>query len=213
VVLAIIAIACGAVLSESQTQLPKQNAHYWPSAVWRTSTPEAQGINSERLADAMDFIRTNRLPIHNLQIVRNGYLVLDAYFYPYNGKTFHDTASVTKSVTSTLIGIALDQKFIRSLQEPVVALFPQRSIANLDSRKRSMTLQNLLTMQSGLACEGPPTEQTLSDMRQTAVWIQFVLDRPMSSDPGQQFVYCSSNLHLLSAVTTKLQTLTTFESS
>src|SRR5438445_13111509 len=53
VVLAIIAIACGAVLSESQTQLPKQNAHYWPSAVWRTSTPEAQGINSERLADAM----------------------------------------------------------------------------------------------------------------------------------------------------------------
>ena len=134
----------------------------------------------------MDFIRTNRLPIHNLQIVRNGYLVLDAYFYPYNGKTFHDTASVTKSVTSTLIGIALDQKFIRSLQEPVVALFPQRSIANLDSRKRSMTLQNLLTMQSGLACEGPPTEQTLSDMRQTAVgfnscWIVRCLATPDSS--------------------------------
>jgi len=40
----------------------------------------------------MEFIRTNRLPIDSLQIVRNGYLVLDAYFYPYKGKTLHDTA-------------------------------------------------------------------------------------------------------------------------
>src|ERR1041384_3719246 len=80
---------------------------YWPTNGWRSSTPEQQGIDSEKLADALDYIRAHDIKIHSLLIVRNGYIVLDAYFYPYDEQSAHDLASVTKSVTSTLVGVAI----------------------------------------------------------------------------------------------------------
>src|SRR5438105_14831230 len=79
---------------------------YWPTAQWRTSTPEAQGLDSGKLADMMTVARERGIPIHSLQVIRNGYLALDASFYPYDRHDLHDTASVTKSVTATLVGIA-----------------------------------------------------------------------------------------------------------
>ena len=82
---------------------------YWPTSGWRTSTPEAQGFDSAKLADVLTVVRDRHIPIHSLQIVRNGYLILDAYFYPYDRRSLHDLASVTKSVTATLVGMASAQ--------------------------------------------------------------------------------------------------------
>lgn len=79
---------------------------YWPTAGWRTSTPEEQGIDSEELAELMDYLSEG---IDSLMIIRNGYVVLDAYFYPFTEGMLHDLASATKSFTSSLIGIALEQ--------------------------------------------------------------------------------------------------------
>src|SRR5216117_2806143 len=76
----------------------------WPTHGWRRSSPEAQGMDSKVLAEAFDLIRQRKIPIHSLTIVRNGYLVLDAYFWPFQDDLRHDVASVTKSVTSTLVG-------------------------------------------------------------------------------------------------------------
>jgi hypothetical protein len=78
---------------------------YWPTEAWQSSTPEAQGIDSALLADALLVWRQQNVQIHSLQIVRNGYMVADATFYPYDGQTIHDVASVTKSVMTTLIGM------------------------------------------------------------------------------------------------------------
>ena len=64
-------------------------------------------MDSEKLAQALDYVRLHEIPIHSLLIVRNGYVVLDAYFYPFHAGQVHDVASVTKSITSTLIGIAI----------------------------------------------------------------------------------------------------------
>src|SRR2546425_2932453 len=79
----------------------------WPTATWAVSSPEAQGISSHDLADALDFARANDVNIHSLTLVRNGVIVLDAYFYPFAPDTRHDVASVTKSVTSILVGMAI----------------------------------------------------------------------------------------------------------
>ncbi len=173
---------------------------YWPTGGWRTSTPEEQGMDSVLLARAIDFIREENLRVHSLLVVRNGYIVADAYFYPFAAGSKHDLASVTKSLTSTLVGIAVDKRYIKSVQQPVLGFFPNRSVANVDAKKRAMTLEHLLTMTSGLQCINEPSEVTLSQMMATPDWVQFMLDLPMSDKPGTRFVYNSGGSHLLSAI-------------
>src|SRR5208282_640167 len=118
----------------------------WPTHGWRSSTPEAQGMDSAVLALAFDYVRQNQIPIHSLLIVRNGYVVLDAYFYPFQEGLVHDGASMTKSVTSTLIGIAIGEHKLNSVRQPVLSVFPQRNAANHKERKDRMTVEDLLTM-------------------------------------------------------------------
>jgi CubicO group peptidase (beta-lactamase class C family) len=177
-----------------------QTPAYWPTNGWRSTTPEQQGLDSAKLAEALDYIRQHDLNIHSLLIVRNGYLVLDAYFYPYDARNLHDLASVTKSVISTLIGIAIDQGRLKSTSQHVPDLFPQRSIANPDERKQAITIESLLTMTSGLKCQPDDNELTLHQMMASEDWVQFMLDLPMADQPGIKFVYCSGGMHLLSGI-------------
>ena len=89
---------------------------YFPHNDWRTSTPEAQGLDSEAVVALLDAIAAKRLPIHSLQVVRYGHLVVDAYFFPFLQGERHDVASITKSITTTLIGLAVDRGAISSLE-------------------------------------------------------------------------------------------------
>ena len=173
---------------------------YWPTEGWRTSTPEQQGVDSERLAKAFDFIKEQDLNIHSLLVIRNGYIVADAYFHPFARGSRHDVASVTKSFTSTLVGIAVHKGHINSVKQPVLDFFPERTVANVDANKKAMTLENLLTMTSGLECINQPSELTLFQMIASPDWVQFMLDLPMSDEPGTRFVYNSGGSHLLSAI-------------
>jgi peptidoglycan/LPS O-acetylase OafA/YrhL len=102
---------------------------YWPTEGWQTTTPESQGFDSARLAEGLRAIRQNDIRIHSLLIIRRGFVLADAYFYPYGGSTYHDMASVTKSLMTTLIGIAADQGKLE-LDQPMLSFFPDRAIAN-----------------------------------------------------------------------------------
>src|SRR5512135_345052 len=108
---------------------------------WPVSTPEAQGLDSGKLADAIEFCLREDIAIHSLLVIRNGHIVADAVFYPYGRDARHDVASVTKSVTSTLIGIAIDGGLIKDVREPVLGFFPGQAVANIDERKKAMTLE------------------------------------------------------------------------
>src|SRR6476619_477911 len=92
---------------------------------WQTTTPESQGLDSAALAKGLQAIRDSGMPLHSLMIARNDKIRLDAYFYPYDGADPHDLASVTKGVTTTLIGIAIDQKLL-TLDDPSLSFFPDR---------------------------------------------------------------------------------------
>src|SRR5437762_12325299 len=74
---------------------------------WGTARPEELGLDSAALVEMFDFVGKGEIPVHSIQIVRNGRLALDAYFYPFAADTRHDVASVTKSITSTLVGLAI----------------------------------------------------------------------------------------------------------
>lgn len=166
-------------------------------------------MDSRVLADAFTYVRDHRIPIHSLTIVRNGYVVLDAYFWPFQDGQLHDLASVTKSVTSTLVGTAIGKHQLE-LNQPMTSVFNQRVLANLDERKAGVTIEHLLTMTAGLDCRAERGEITLTQMMQSADWIQFMLDLPMRDEPGSRFEYCSGGMHLLSGAITSATGLSAF---
>jgi CubicO group peptidase (beta-lactamase class C family) len=141
-----IFLAVAACLSLAAAEAGAKGAEeYWPAESWRTSTPEAQGLSSADLAKAFDFIAKEQINIHSLLVIRNGYLLLEAHFYPNTRDDLHDICSCTKSVSSTLVGIALDQGKIRSVKENLTELFPGRQLQNDSAGKRRITLEHLLT--------------------------------------------------------------------
>lgn len=155
-----------------------------------------------------DHIRAQAIDLHSLLIVRDNFLVIEAYFDPYGSEDKHELHSATKSITSALIGIAIEEGVIQTVSQKVLALFPDRSIQNIDSRKQAMTIEHLLTMTSGF--EWPEFHGSQSEMKRlTQAWyaqedrVQFVLDCPMSASPGEAFNYNTGCSHLLSAVIQK----------
>jgi CubicO group peptidase (beta-lactamase class C family) len=95
----------------------ERQAWAWPTNAWGVSTPEAQGK-----------------------------IVADACYAPYGAGIRHDLRSVTKSFLSTLIGVLVQQGKLASVERPVLDFFPDRTIANLDDRKRAITVQSLLNI-------------------------------------------------------------------
>ena len=87
---------------------------------------------------------------HSLLIVRNGYLVIEEYFNDYDAKKIHMQQSVSKSFTSAVMGIAIEQRKIKDVKEKILDFFPNNeNIKNMDDRKTSIRFQDLLTMRSG----------------------------------------------------------------
>ena len=194
----VLSASCARLLIPADDVPLRPPDSYFPHAEWRTSTPEAQGLDSEALIALFDTVEARCLPIHSLQIVRYGHLVLDAYFFPFLRGERHDVASVTKSITTTLVGVALDRDAIPSLETAVYPLLYPRPPA--DVRKQQIRLRHLLTNSSGLDCGRANYEREMLAMVATEDWLQFALDLPMREAPGVRFAYCSPGFHLLSAL-------------
>jgi len=184
------------------------SASYWPTEGWRTSSPEEQEMDSKLLEQMFRTMDERHLDIDSVLVIRNGYIVAEKYFPPYTPDTRHRLYSCTKSFISALIGIAIEDGYIDGVKHPVLDFFPQRTFENLEEGKELMTLEDLLTMRSGLAwVEGMSEYQ---GMQATRDWVGFVLDKTMAVEPGSQFNYCSGCSHVMSAIiqeTTGMNTL------
>ena len=174
----------------------------WLTEGWPTSTPEEQGIDSVQLATMLASIQEQDYGIDAVLVVRRGVLVLDAYRYPARPDSRHVIYSCTKSVVSALVGIALAQGYIESVDQPVLSFFPDREAAQPDARKEAMTLEDLLTMSTGLECEDSYLYgwQGIREMEGSDDWVRFMLDLPMVEEPGARFEYCNGASFLLSAI-------------
>lgn len=175
---------------------------------WPTATPEEVGLDSGVLADLLESIQSQGDPIDSVLIVRQGRLVLEAYVYPFRKDLRHDLYSCTKTVTSMLVGIAIGDGAIAGVEAPVLGFFPERTINNLDGRKRSLRLEHLLTMSSGFEWEerGVPhwvSGNSGSRMAYSSDPVQLVLDTPMAAKPGTRFSYNTGNSQLLSTIVEK----------
>jgi CubicO group peptidase (beta-lactamase class C family) len=175
---------------------------YWPTDGWRSTTPEEQGMDSEKLSQMVEHIQQEKLDLHSLLIIRNGYLVNELYVYPFSAEQAHEIMSVTKSTISALVGIAIQKGYIKDVQQPLFSLLSDQEVANLDEKKKAITLEDLLTMTSGLDChENPAPGEAFMQASQN--WVQFMLDLPMAAQPGTTFNYCTGSVELLSAVLQK----------
>jgi CubicO group peptidase (beta-lactamase class C family) len=173
------------------------DSHAWPTKDWQRSSPAEQQLNQDLFDEMQVYIDNNEINLHSLLVVRRGYLVFEGYYDGYSSDTLHKQYSCTKSVVSTLVGIAIDQGFIAEVDQPLWKLLPDRQISSVDQRKPAITLENLLTMSSGLSWqEGDPT---FNEMYRSRDWVQYMLEKPIADDPGSRFLYCSGCSHLLSA--------------
>jgi CubicO group peptidase (beta-lactamase class C family) len=177
---------------------PSRPDDYWPTADWRTSSPEAQGMDADRLGQMLAHIQQTRLALHSLLIIRHGYIVSETYFEPYQRATRHELYSCTKSFVATLVGIALDQGYIDHTDHRVLDYFPQYTFANPEASKTAMTVEDLLTMRSGL--DWHEGDSAYASLYRSSDWVKYVLDEPMAQPPGSQFNYCSGCSHVLSAI-------------
>ena len=178
---------------------------YWPTEHWLNTTPEEQGL---RLAD-LDRIDTsiseNDIALHSVLVIKNGYIVYEKYYSYWSQYMAHTIQSCTKSVMSALIGIAIDKGYIDNVSQRVIDFFPGYTIDNLDSRKENITLYHLLTMSSGLEWHevdipySDPANDLFAMYRSDNMW-QYVLDRPMEHDPGDQWSYNSGGIELLGGI-------------
>ena len=146
--------------------------------------------------------------VHSVLIARQGRVVLEEYFYHYDRGTPHQLRSATKSVASALVGIAIDRGLIRDLDTPVLPFFADeyQSIDHLTAAKERITVRDLLTHRSGLDCDDWSQESPGNEVRmgRTGDWVKFILDLPMTSDPGGEARYCSGGVVVLKRLVEKV---------
>jgi hypothetical protein len=175
----------------------------WPTHEWLTSTPEEQGMDSSTLAKLVTDGESQSFD--SLLIVRHGRIVAEAYYALYTADIPHQIHSSTKAIISTLIGMLYKDGALDRLDHPVLDFFADRGVANVDDRKKVITIQSLLDMTSGFDWDQgieDGKEQTLIDMTFSPNWSQFILDRPMAHAPGEVFNYTDANPNLASAIIT-----------
>jgi CubicO group peptidase (beta-lactamase class C family) len=181
----------------------------WPTAGWTVASPQSLGLDPGRLEALAKRLGQGEFgSFHSLLIVRNGRLAFERYFRGWGPSDLHTVQSVTKSVSSLLVGIAIDQKKIGSVDKRLLDLVPEyQNSANLDDRKRAIELVHVLTMSSGIEWDESSTYgssgNNLSQMHRSGDWVRFVLDRPMIHPPGRRFRYNSGGTMVLAAVLKK----------
>jgi len=181
-----------------------------PDAVddgWPTSTPSEVGIDADLVGDMVRAIVEEEMALtHSVLVVRRGRLVVEEYFYGFDREMRHDMRSASKTVTSTLIGLAVQEGRIGDADAKALTFFPRyRRYANWDPRKAQITIRDLLTMSSGLdANDSDPqsvaSEAVYQSQSRLPDWIKLALDAPMIADPGSQPLYGGANPLILGGV-------------
>ena|SRR5688572_5057810 len=176
--------------------------------IWILSLPTSVGVAGSplpspprkltldsALAEAAKLTR-----LHSLLISVGDEVVLEQYFNGTKPTRLANIKSASKSVISALVGIAVDQGKIPSVRQPVSSYFPELFRNEKDPRKQRITIEDLLTMRSGLEST---SNRNYGAWVLSSNWVRHALSRPVLSDPGTAMIYSTGNTHLLSAILTK----------
>jgi CubicO group peptidase (beta-lactamase class C family) len=161
---------------------------------WAISSPEQQGVDPEKIEAA--YREAGGLDnIYSLLVVKNGFLVAETYFNGRDISQASSTASVTKSFTSALAGIALREGVLSSLDQRLCEFFPEIDWQGADPRKSEITLRQVLQMRSGYPWE--EADGYLDDLFSRGNWIPLLAEFPLLADPGTRWGYSNLMSHML----------------
>ena len=170
---------------------------------WTTNTLSSQNVDSILVYKFFNQLKQHKHKLHSVLLVKNNQLILEEYFYKQTVNTPHDLRSTTKSIRSLLLGIAIDKGFIKSIHDPISKYLknnlPQK---NIDPRKEKITIENLLTMSSGLDCNDwdKKSKGQEDKVYRKKDWLQYTLNLPMVNAPGEVANYCSMGAILIAEI-------------
>ncbi len=186
---------------------PRVLTTYWPTEEWRYASPEEYGIDGSGLQDMLDDIesRPSSIQVDSVVVVKNGYIVLEKYYNEYDESTPHIIYSCTKSVVSTIFGIAHEKGAIPSLDTRLLDIFTEITPANINEWKESITLQDMLMMSAGFEARDSWLYdwEKLNDLHEASDAVEYTLDLSMDFEPGSRFEYTNAVSHLLSCIITE----------
>ena len=181
---------------------------------WPVSTLEKEGLDRAAITRLVQFLIDLPMDglgahqVHSVLIARNGKLVLEEYFHGANRDEPHDLRSASKSWTAMLIGAAMQSGVPIRLDTPVYQTFLGSVPADLDPRKKAMTLEHLITMTAGFDCEDsgerPGDEDVFQQQDKQPDWYKYMLDVPMAWNSGDKIVYCSGKPNLAGGMLEKI---------
>jgi CubicO group peptidase (beta-lactamase class C family) len=146
--------------------------------------------------------------LRSMLISIDGRLVEEHYFNGARPGQAANLKSASKSVLSALVGIALDRGYLNGVQDSIGKYFPEYLTGRDAAQKKTITIEDLLTMRSGL--EGT-SNVNYGSWVNSGNWVRHILTRPLVDEPGGQMIYSTGNSHLLSALLTKATKMSTFE--
>ncbi len=171
-----------------------------PGDDWEVSTPAEQGLDPTLLAEL--YYNAGKLEtLYGLLVIKNGHLVAEGYFNQGAVGQLSNRASTTKSVTSALVGIALEQGHLSSVDQKMMDFFPEFADQITDPRKEQITIRDLLQMRAGYPNE-ERTAPYFDILFFSDNWhhVPHLVDFPLLSDPGTEYRYSNLVSHLLGAI-------------
>jgi len=179
---------------------------YWPTKEWKAARPEEMGMNSEKLAKAIEYAADPQYKTDGVAIIKNGYMVAEAYLGEFQKDTKHVSHSMAKSFTSALIGIAIDKGLISGVDEKLCQYFDEWD--SDDDMRSKISIRNALTLTTGLKWHedwvnfDPDTNDAMQ-MIYSRQFLGYMLDRESIHEPGEFFTYSTGDPMLLSGVISK----------
>jgi CubicO group peptidase (beta-lactamase class C family) len=182
---------------------------------WPVATLEEVGISRSVIEDLIKNIiaepddSVHSPNFHGILIARHGKLVLEEYFHGFSADQPHETRSAAKSMASILAGSTMYVHYPIELSTPVFNLLYDGHLpSGLDPRKQHITVENLLTMSSGLDCNDwddttPGSENNMQSQKQYPDWRHFTMNMPMAREPGTLSLYCAGGANLIGSVLLK----------
>ncbi len=186
-IVAIIFAICLLLSCSSET-----STNYWPTSGWKTISPKKVGMD-EKVLEQLNSVQDELGKIGSIIAVRHGYIAYEKY-YIGSAATIASGFSITKSVISSLIGIAIKQGKIESIEQRMVDFFPNNQLLSADPIAQTITLRHLLTMSDGIRASGNMIEYYFSDPN---------ISRKVIGEPGSKFKYNDLSAQIASLILTK----------
>ena len=175
--------------------------NYWPTTEWRAIHPAGLPLDTEKLSKLESIIKKEHSNINGIVVVKNGYLAFEKYYNGYSQNDVHHMASVTKSILSALIGIAIDTGYIKDVDQKVLDFFPEYISSDTDRQKQEITIRHLLTMTAPYRFED--WHEPLDKMCTQSDWVTYSLDILGQNGRIGTFKYSTASAHLLSSIITR----------